>query len=144
MIFIVNTIKKALLKITLLFLTVVILSGCAKNIKNYSDLDVIINSDLNLSSEAVKKLIKVKLNRQKGVGTIEIVIYSYSTGAEIIEYNEKEGFRQYCTKGKINAMIKFKRSGRVRDVKFTSASGQTSDKIIKKLTDNINLIINSR
>jgi phosphoribosyl-AMP cyclohydrolase len=137
-------IKREFLKITLLLLTTGFLSGCIKNIQYYRKLDVVINSDLNLSPEAVKKLIKVKLNKQKGSGTIEILIYSYSSGAEIIEYNEKEGFKQYFSRGKMSAMIKFKRSGRVREVKFTSASGRSSAEIIKKLTYNINRIVNGR
>ncbi len=139
-----GTTKKAILKIKLLLLATILLSGCMQNIKSYRNLDVIINSDLDLRAEAVKNLIKVKLDRQKGSGTIEIFVYSYSSGAEIIEYSEKGGLKQYFSKGKISAMIKFKRSGRVREIKFTSASGRTREEIIKKLTVNINNLIKQR
>jgi hypothetical protein len=57
-------------------------------------------------------------------------------------FNDCTDMLEVFSKGKISAMIKFKRYGRVEEVKFTSASGRNSDEIIKKLTLNINRIIN--
>jgi hypothetical protein len=143
MIYRVSKINSVCFKIILPVLTAILLSGCIKkNIRNYKNLDIAINNDLHISADTIKKLIKIKLDRQKGSGTIEILIYSYSSGTEVIEYNENDGFKQHFSKGRISAMIKFKRSGKVKEVKFTSARGRSSDEIIKKLTLNINRIIN--
>ncbi len=142
MIFRTGTMRRVFLKIILPFLGAVIFTGCTANIRDYKNLTVITKGEIDLEEKDIRKLIKAPINEKRGSGTIEIIIYSYSSGAEIIEYSDKDGFRQHETEGRMSAMIKLKRSGKVSAVQFTSARGKNNREIIQKLSEKINRILN--
>ncbi len=133
--------RRVFIKIIMPVLTTVIITGCAAHIRDYKNLTIITKGEMDLGEKDIRKLIKAPINKKRGSGTIEIVIYSYSTGSEIIEYSDKDGLRQHETEGKMSAMIKLKRSGKVRAVQFISARGKNSREIIQKLSEKINRIL---
>lgn len=129
---------------------ITLLLACSHNIKTDDFLIKItipIQTLQEISKEEIKNIFYKTFNKNPySSNLIEIVIFSYSSGKEIFFFpsNKNSKIKSAIQKGSIEAILKIKHQGELKDIYFIKANGKSMVEMIENLTIEARKVVLSR
>ncbi|MCP4137327.1 MAG: hypothetical protein GY754_40545 [bacterium] len=123
-------IRKQLL---LIFLSLSLFYSCASTFGSYSKLDIGLPENGGITEQDIRSLlppVSPAPSPGKENITIDISIYYYSSGIELLKYTEDDVMTVSYKDGGIKAILKIKANNKVQDVLFITAEGKDKTDIL--------------
>jgi len=128
------------MRATLVFIIMLTVStACTKKTVRFDHLSIKIPETISLSHKDLSTLI---YHRTKSRGNkIEIVIYYYTSGIEVIKYTENQGITKKIKNGQLHALVKFKINKKIDKVSFIKISADGKKALISALKKEIKTLV---
>ncbi len=123
-------------KLIIPFLFVIcLLVSCRTGIQDAETVRAVVPSNVPLTAAEIEKLFRINSSKKSGIA-LEITVYDYSSGAEVIRYSD-EGMSAFTKDSRIKMLIKIKRDSKLVKTHFIMATGKTREDLLKNLSHEI-------
>ncbi|MFC1670583.1 hypothetical protein ACFL20_09330 [Spirochaetota bacterium] len=107
--------------------------SCSSIPRNFR-INVNIPENIRISKAEIISNIKTDRYRKDSNNILEVTVFYYSSGVEVMKYTEKTRFTYSTKNGSIKAILKFKKNRKIEEIIFISAKGKNKEEILKNFS----------
>ena len=116
-----------------LVLIMLLQSGCARSIYEFSIIEIHIPGEINLDESEIRSRLKSFATDCDNGFTLRITVYGFSQGAEIINMSDNNQLSTKKGKAWIKALVQVKKDERIVQADFIEITGENREDILDRL-----------
>ncbi|HPS56808.1 MAG TPA: hypothetical protein PK514_01775 [Spirochaetota bacterium] len=119
-------------RITGIFLLIISLYACSRNVYEYSRLEIYIPAGINIEEKEIRGRLAALKHADDNGFTLRITVYSFSQGAEIINFSTGDQFSTGKGKAWIKALVQVKSGAEIVCADFIEVSGEGREDLLDR------------